>query len=165
MQPCDLSASASKGTRQGPRNHLSSQVVHLGVLQPNTIEEVLKLDQTVHLKPPIRLSGPNVLAHRLEDTLAETRAAVEAVNRERKVVQLQAKSEMADYESRWAETVAKNRKIDAACRELEAEIASLRTQLPVQYVLLALTLISSLVEDLNQERMQTCKADRAPELG
>ena len=75
-----------------------------------------------------------MLAYRLEDTLAETRAAVEAVNRERKVVQLQGQREMADYESRWAETVAKNREIDAACRELEGEIASLRAQLPAQYV-------------------------------
>ncbi len=64
--------------------------------------------------------------------LAETRAAVEAVNRERKVSQLQAQEEMTDYEGRWATTVAKNREIDAACRELEAEIASLRAQLPAQ---------------------------------
>ncbi|EIE27254.1 breast carcinoma amplified sequence 2 [Coccomyxa subellipsoidea C-169] len=69
---------------------------------------------------------------RLEDMLAETRAAVEAVNRERKVSQLQAQEEMTDYEGRWATTVAKNREIDAACRELEAEIASLRAQLPAQ---------------------------------
>lgn len=72
--------------------------------------------------------------NRLEETLAETRKAVEAVNRERKVVQLQAQSEMADYESRWAATVAKNREIEAACRELETHLASLRQQLPAQCV-------------------------------
>lgn len=69
---------------------------------------------------------------RLEETLGETRKAVEAVNRERKVVQLQAQSEMADYESRWAAMVAKNREIEAACRELEGHLASLRQQLPAQ---------------------------------
>lgn len=64
------------------------------------------------------------------------KAAAEAVNRERKVGQLQGQRELADYEARWAATVAKNREIEAACRALEQELAGIQAQLPAQCVLL-----------------------------
>jgi pre-mRNA-splicing factor SPF27 len=69
---------------------------------------------------------------RLEDLMAETKAAVEAVNRERKLTQTQVQRELQGYETQWAAAILKNSEIEAACRKLEAELAQLRAQLPAQ---------------------------------
>ena len=69
---------------------------------------------------------------RLVGAAADTRAAVEAVNRERKLAQTAAAASLGDAEARWLEAVAKNREIEAACEALEARVGAVQAGLPAQ---------------------------------
>lgn len=79
-----------------------------------------------------QLSGP-ARACRLVEAAADTRKAVEAVNRERKLAQTSAAASLSDIEARWLTAVAKNREIEAACEALEARASALTASLPAQY--------------------------------
>lgn len=69
-------------------------------------------------------------AKQLERRLAETRRAVDAVNRERKVQQMAAGNELRRLEDEWAGAVRKNLEVSLACARLEEEVRMLRAQLP-----------------------------------
>jgi len=66
------------------------------------------------------------------EAAADTRKAVEAVNRERKLAQTAAAASLVGVEARWLEAVAKNREIEAACEALEARVGDLQAGLPAQ---------------------------------
>ena len=67
------------------------------------------------------------------EAAADTRKAVEAVNRERKLAQTSAAAILSDIEARWLKAVAKNREIEAACEALESRASALTASLPAQY--------------------------------
>ncbi len=66
------------------------------------------------------------------EAAADTRKAVEAVNRERKLAQTAAAASLVGVEARWLEAVAKNREIEAACEALEARVGDVQAGLPAQ---------------------------------
>jgi hypothetical protein len=57
---------------------------------------------------------------------------MEAVNRERKLGQMEVQRELSGYETQWGAALAKNREIKAACAELAAELTQVQAQLPAQ---------------------------------
>jgi len=68
----------------------------------------------------------------LVEAAADTRKAVEAVNRERKLAQTAAAASLVGVEARWLEAVAKNREIEAACEALEARVGDVQAGLHAQ---------------------------------
>lgn len=69
---------------------------------------------------------------RLDDQLAEAQKAIETVNRERKLSQVEAQRELSGYETQYRSTLEKNAEIDAACAEIEKELQGVTAQLPKQ---------------------------------
>mmetsp|Transcript_19379 Transcript_19379/g.41933 ORF Transcript_19379/g.41933 Transcript_19379/m.41933 type:complete len:260 (+) Transcript_19379:104-883(+) len=69
---------------------------------------------------------------RVEAQLAETKKAIDALNKERKLQQQAAGSELRRAEAEYYELVYKNIAIESACDRLEEEIAGLKAQLPPQ---------------------------------
>lgn len=53
---------------------------------------------------------------------------IDQINRERKLQQTGVGSELSALEAEWQALVAKNREIEAACVDMEAQIAALRPQ-------------------------------------
>lgn len=78
-----------------------------------------------------RAHNEAVAAHvaRLQAALAQTRAAVDDLNRERKLQQTAAGRELRQLEGDYVALVRKNAEIEAACSALEAEGAALRLAL------------------------------------
>jgi len=62
--------------------------------------------------------------------LAEEQRRSEATNRERKLQQLAAGSELRRLEAEWYSQVSRNMDLDCECRALEREVELLRAQLP-----------------------------------
>ncbi|KAI7836667.1 hypothetical protein COHA_009443 [Chlorella ohadii] len=67
---------------------------------------------------------------RLQEQLAAVKRQVDTLNRERKLQQHAAGSELSKLEAEYLGLVHKNKDIEAACRGLEAEIAAMREALP-----------------------------------
>ncbi|PRW44377.1 pre-mRNA-splicing factor SPF27-like protein isoform B [Chlorella sorokiniana] len=67
---------------------------------------------------------------RLQEQLAAVKQQVDTLNRERKLQQHAAGSELGKLEAEYLGLVHKNMDIEAACRGLEAEIAAMREALP-----------------------------------
>lgn len=75
-----------------------------------------------------RLSSSNA---RLEAEVALLRSHVDAVNRERKLQQTAAGSNLVALETQWQTLVAKNAQIERACQALERDIAAAKAQPPI----------------------------------
>lgn len=65
-------------------------------------------------------------SNRLEQEAADVGQRIDQINRERKLQQTAVGQELADLQAEWRALVAKNRQIELACGELEAEIKLLQ---------------------------------------
>ena len=64
----------------------------------------------------------SVLSAQLQGQVAETRARIEELNRERKLQQTAAGRELGALERELMSILVKNSELEAACRELEAQV-------------------------------------------
>mmetsp|Transcript_18191 Transcript_18191/g.54664 ORF Transcript_18191/g.54664 Transcript_18191/m.54664 type:complete len:310 (+) Transcript_18191:390-1319(+) len=85
------------------------------------LELLLKFGPKAWRVQNARLAAAN---GRLEAEVAEVRAEVEAVNRERKLQQTAAGADLASLQTQWHQLVHKNAEIERACQRLEAEVAA-----------------------------------------
>ena len=60
---------------------------------------------------------------RLQDEVADTRGAIDQLNRERKLQQMAAGKELRQLESEYLSLVAKNSELEGACAKVEAQAA------------------------------------------
>ncbi len=89
---------------------------------------------------------------RIGAQLAEARAGIESVNRERKLSQQEAKRELSGYETQYRATLEKNAEIEAACAEIEKELRDVTSRLPKYAPFSALFFCRSFSEAIHLKR-------------